>query len=95
MSKIADLPYAGWLEQSLQDMVSKPVTSICLITKTSSGEVRCGYFDCSMTDKILFAGYIQQDAMFDAMESTGLIDTNPIYGDGEETEGDAEQIDGQ
>ena len=74
MSDLKKLPYAEWLEQSLQHIVDKPVQSICLITKFESGEIGTGYYGADMTDKLIFAGFIQQDAMFDSMAANGLLE---------------------
>jgi hypothetical protein len=73
MSKFDNLPYAKWLEESLQNIVGKPIQSICIISKFDNGEVGTGYWNTTMGDKLLFAGVIQQDAMFDTMEANGLI----------------------
>ena len=74
MSALSDLPYAKWLEESLQNIVGKPMQSICIISKFENGEVGTGYWNTTMGDKLLFAGIIQQDAMFDSMEANGMLD---------------------
>lgn len=73
MSKLNDLPYAKWLEESLQNMVGKPIEAICIMSKFDSGDVGTGYWNCTMGDKILFSGMIQQDAMLDTLEANGLL----------------------
>ena len=80
------LHYAEWLEKSLQDMVSIPVASICIMTKSVSGEVHTGYFDCSVADKLLFAGFLNQDAMLDTMINNGYLEDDDEEDEyGEET----------
>lgn len=73
-NNISDLPYAKWLEQSLQNIIGKPVKSICILTKFESGDVGTGYFDCAVGDKILFAGFLQQDAMIDTLANNGYLE---------------------
>lgn len=74
MNDIKKLPYAEWLEESLQNIVDKPVQSICIITKFNTGDTGTGYYECSVADKLLFAGFLQQDAMFDALKANGYIE---------------------
>ena len=74
MVDLNELPYVDWLEQSLQNIVGKPVRSICIMTKFDDDEIGTGYYDCSVADKILFAGFLQQDAMLDTMRENGYID---------------------
>ena len=69
MSNLKELPYAEWLEQSLQNIVGTNVQSICIMTKTKSGEVGTGYYECAAVDKLLFASYLQHDAVVDTMTS--------------------------
>lgn len=78
MKDLNKLPYAEWLEQSLQNIVGKPVQAICIMTKfanTEEGEddIGTGYYNCSVADKLVFAGFLQQDAMLDAMKVNGYI----------------------
>ena len=85
MDDLKDLPYATWLEQSLQNIIGKPVRSMCILTKFDTGDVGTGYYDCSVADKLLFAGFIQQDAMLDTMIANGMIE------DDEEEDAENEQ----
>lgn len=74
-----DLPYAEWLEQSLRNIIDKPVEAICIITKVPSDdkelgdEIGSGYWNCTVADKLLFAGFLQQDAMIDTMKANGYL----------------------
>lgn len=80
MNNLNNLPYAQWLEQSLQNIIGKPVQAICIMTKVPNNDpelgddIGTGYWNCSMSDKVLFAGMLQQDAMLDTMRANGFID---------------------
>lgn len=68
------LPYAHWLEESLQQIVDMPVESMCIMTKfEGTGAVHTAYFNCSPADKILFGGLANQDAMIDTLKINGMI----------------------
>lgn len=84
MIDLNTLPYADWLEQSLKSIVDKPVQAICIMTKFESGDVGMGYFNCAIGDKMLFAGFIQQDAMIDTLMANGYLedDEEDLEGDG-------------
>lgn len=87
MKDLKKLPYAEWLEQSLQNMVSKPVKAICIMTKFDDDEIGTGYWECGVADKTLFAGFLQQDAMIDTLKENGYIaedDEEDDDSDGEE-----------
>lgn len=73
MGKINDLPYAKWLEESLQNVIGSNTQAICIMTRNESGEVGSGYYNCSVPDKLMFAGFIQQDALLDTMTANGII----------------------
>ena len=74
-----DLPYAEWLEKSLRNLIGKPVEAICIMTKVAGDdkelgdEIGSGYWHCSVADKLLFAGFLQQDAMLDTMKENGYL----------------------
>lgn len=72
MNDLQKLPYAEWLERSLQNIISTKVQSICIMTKTESGEVGTGYYECATVDKLLFASYLQHDAVVDTITSDEL-----------------------
>lgn len=74
MEDLKNLPYAEWLEESLQNVVSKPIQAICIMSKFEDGEIGTGYYKCSAADKLLFAGFLQQDAMLDTLKANGYID---------------------
>lgn len=74
MSKLTELPYAQWLEQSLRNIIDLPVESICIITKMEDGEVGTGYWNAGVFDKLAFAGVIQQDAMLETLRVNGFIE---------------------
>lgn len=72
MNNINKMPYASWLEKTLQDVVDMPVESIYIITKLKGGATIPSFYNCNVNDKILFAGIIQQDAMMDAIKINGM-----------------------
>ena len=75
MADITQAPYANWLEKTLHDMFNlKNVESICIMTKSENGVLHTGYYDCSVADKILFAGFLQQDALIETLQDNGYID---------------------
>ena len=67
MSDLTNLPYADWLERSLQSLIGTNVQSICIMSRTESGEVGTGYYECNALDKMLFASYLQHDAVVDTI----------------------------
>lgn len=84
MTDLNKLPYAKWLEECLHNIVDMPVESICILTKYEGGALGTQYYECSVSDKLLYAGYLQQDAMLDTMRINGyLVDED----DEEETDG--------
>lgn len=74
MTDLKNLPYADWLEKSLQSFIGKPVQSICILTKFEDGDVGNGYYNCCVADKLVFAGFLQQDAMLDALKNNGYLE---------------------
>lgn len=73
MKDFTKLEYAQWLEESLHNIVGMPVESICIMVKYEGHAVGTNYYNVSMSDKLAFAGYLQQDAMFDTMRANGMI----------------------
>lgn len=82
MDDLNTLPYAEWLEQSLRNIIGKPVKAICIMTKVAGEpldendtgeEIGSGYWNASVADKLMFAGFLQQDAMLDTMRANGYI----------------------
>lgn len=61
--------YAEWLEGFVKRLLQEPesVNGIAVIIVRCDNAVETGYFRCSMTDKILVAGIIQQDAMLQTL----------------------------
>ena len=72
--KLSDIPYAGWLEGALQELVKMPVKGVCMFAIMENGDFYNNYHNVSVADKLLMAGYIQQDAMFDSMAANGIIE---------------------
>ena len=86
----SSLPYAEWLENSLRNLASKRVDSLCIMAVTEDSEVLTGYYNCSVSDKFLMSGYLNQDAMIETLQANGLIpsDEDEEY---EDCDGDYEE----
>lgn len=72
-NNLSELPYAQWLEQTLHDIIGLPVKSIAMTVVLDGGDAYTNYYNTSMSDKLVVAGLVQQDAMLDSMAATGLI----------------------
>lgn len=70
---LSTLPYTKWLEQAVAGIIGMPVDSICILTKYKDGSVQTGYYKCDVSDQILFAGYLNQDAMIETLKINGLV----------------------
>lgn len=73
MNELTKLPYAKWLEETLQIMIDMPVESIAIAVKNNDGTIGTNYYNCSVVDQITFAGFIQQDAMISTLKVNGLV----------------------
>ena len=73
MESIYTKDYAGFMEETLREMVQLPVEGICIITKLQGGGIFTNYFKSSMMDKIAYAGLIQQDATLDMLKANKLV----------------------
>lgn len=69
MEDIRKKDYAGFLEKTLTALVEMPIEGLCVIGKMKGGETFVNYYKSSMTDKILYAGLIQQDATMDMLRA--------------------------
>lgn len=67
MNEQPKIPFAEFLEETLSTLVEFPVDAIAIMVKYDNGDVGCNYCNCSIDDKIRFAGYIQHDAMIDTV----------------------------
>ena len=54
MESIYTKDYAGFMEETLREMVQLPVEGICIITKLQGGGIFTNYFKSSMMDKIAY-----------------------------------------
>jgi len=73
MNDLSKIPYASWLEEVLQNVVDMPVESIYFIAKLENGATMPTCYNCTVNDKLLFSGIIQQDAMMDTLKNNGLV----------------------
>lgn len=71
---IRNMPYAEWLEKTLQELVNFPVKGICIAATTNTGEFYVNYHNVPMGDKLTIAGLVNQDAMLDTMAANGLVE---------------------
>ena len=85
-NNLNNLPYAQWLEKALHDIIGLPVKGISMTVILDGGDAYTNYYNTSMSDKLIIAGLVQQDAMLDSMAATGLIK----YAD-EEDDSDGEE----
>ena len=69
-----NIPYAQWLEKALQELIEFPVKGICMYAITEKGDVYSNYHNVSMADKLLIAGFINQDAMLDSLAANGIVE---------------------
>ena len=91
-NNITDMPYAKWLEQALHDISDIPVRGMVISCVLEDGNTYTNYWKTSMGDKVLIAGLIQQDAMFDSLEANGIIQyDNDDDGDDTEEDTDGEE----
>lgn len=63
--------YAEWLESVVKRLIQEPetVNGIAVAIVGNDNTIETGYWECSMADKILVSGIIQQDAMLQTLEA--------------------------
>lgn len=63
--------YAAWLEGVVKRLIQEPenVNGIAVAIVGNDDTIETGYWECSVADKILVSGIIQQDAMLQTMEA--------------------------
>lgn len=71
---ITEMPYAQWLEQALREISKEPLRGIALIGLFSNGDAYTNYWNASMSDKLILAGLINQDATLDMLAAQGVIE---------------------
>ena len=76
MENICEKQYAPFMEKILQHMVHMPVTGICVLMKLEDGAVCSDYYNSCMTDKMIYAGVIQQDINWDILKANNVIGRN-------------------
>lgn len=62
MFDINEVPYAEWLEKSLQAIVPLKPVSLCFAATMPDGEVYTGYYNADATDKAVIAHSAQWTA---------------------------------
>lgn len=88
-NNITKMHYAKWLEECLRDISSLPIRGIALMGLTDNGESYVNYYKCTMGDKLVIAGLVNQDATLDMLAAQGVIqyedeDEEDVNGEEEE-----------
>lgn len=86
-NNITKMPYAQWLEQCLRDIQEMPIKGIALMGVSDRGDTYVNYYECTMGDKLLIAGLVNQDATLDMLAAQGVIQ----YEDEEDANGEEEE----
>ena len=74
MPDLTELPYAGWLEEALGQLIQgEPVEAICMLTRTNTGGVAMDCHECTTEDFMLFSGLLQQEALIETLKIRGLV----------------------
>lgn len=73
-SNITDMPYAQWLEETLQEITSLPIQGIVLACTLANEDVYAAYYNIPMRDKLILSGVINQDATLDMLAAQGIIE---------------------
>ena len=68
--KIEESPkLSKFLEDGLRMIYEHGATRVALFATLEDDDILCGYHNCNIPTKILYAGYMQQDAMIDTLNS--------------------------
>lgn len=73
MFDINEVPYAEWLEKSLQAIVPLKPVSLRFAATMPDGEVYTGYYNADATDKAVIAHNIQVDITMDIIRTNAAI----------------------
>lgn len=63
---------SSFLEEGIKTLYENGAKSVALLATLDNDEILAGYFQCGITTKMVYAGYIQQDAMIDTLRKNGL-----------------------
>mgnify|MGYP006891090556 CR=1 FL=1 len=85
---ITKMPYAQWLEEALKNITALPMRTLVILGITEGGDMYNDYYNASIGDKLMIAGLVQQDAMYDSLEVNGHI---KIEDDEEDSNGETEE----
>lgn len=78
MFDINEVPYAEWLEKSLQAIAPLKPVCLCFAATMPDGEVYTGYYNADATDKAVIAHNIQADITMDIIRTNAAIIKNMI-----------------
>jgi len=84
MDRFEDIPYAQWLEDALQVLMTHRVKSIGLVALIDDDEILTAYYHAGLAEKSLMATHINVDAMMDAV----LANAKLIVATAEEDDGE-------
>ena len=63
-----DVGWAAWMEEGLRTMLEIEADRIAVVARGKDGEICSGYWNMRGSDKMVFAGMMQADAMEDMLE---------------------------
>ena len=66
---IGKLPYAQWREDTLRALAEEDVESMGIVGILSNGEVYTAYFNSGPQDKLIMAGNIHMDAIYNMIKA--------------------------
>ena len=75
-NNLRNIPYAEFLENTLQELITMPVKGIALNAVLTDGSVYTAYHNVSMNNKLTISGLVQQDATLDFMKVNNYIKTD-------------------
>jgi len=61
-----------FLEEGIRTLYENGAKAVAILATLENGEVLSGYYCCGVPTKMLYAGYIQQDAMLDTLRKKGI-----------------------
>ena len=62
---VSKIPYAAWLEETIQKLVQSPAKHIAIVSLNSDQTVGTAYWMCDSQDKAVIAHHIQVDIIMD------------------------------
>lgn len=72
-NNLNNIPYAEFLEKTLQELITMPVKGICLNAVLDGGAIYTAYHNVSMNNKLTISGIVQQDATLDFLKVNNYV----------------------